>query len=61
MEVVSNEAVVVRHFEWLVGSQRPSGTWIVWLREIVDKHWVIYDSTEDMREAYDNYWSKIIS
>lgn len=48
----NDEIVVVAFFERLTGSR--NGTKLVWLREIVDGSWALYETVEEMRDAYEH-------
>ena len=49
---VNEDIVLVDYFEWAMGSV--SSTNLVWLKEIVDGKWSLYDSAEDMSSAYEH-------
>ena len=51
VDLVGDEIAIVQYFEWAIGS--PSTVKAVWVRDIVDGGWALYDSSEAMREASD--------
>ena len=48
--ILNDETVVVDYFEWLTGSLH--STRLVTIKEIVEGKWYLYDSDEQMRDAY---------
>ena len=50
--VLNEDVLVVKYIEWLVGVG--TTTQLVWLREIVDGKWHLYDDDEEMRDSFEH-------
>ena len=48
--ILNDEVVVVDYFEWMTGSLH--STCLIWVKEIVDGKWFLYDNAEGMSDAY---------
>ena len=51
IDLVGEEIVIILLFEWFTGS--PTLHKAMWISDIVDDGWALYNSDEEMREAYD--------
>ena len=49
--LLNDEIAVVDYFEWITDSLH--STTLVWVKEIVDGKWYLYNSAEEMRDAHD--------
>ena len=56
IDLVGEDIAIVLYFECLVGT--PTYHKAVWVSDIVDKGWVLYNTDEAMREAYDIHLEK---
>lgn len=51
IDLVGEDIAIVLYFEWITGSQTHHQA--VWVSDIVDGGWALYNTNEAMREAYD--------
>jgi hypothetical protein len=57
IDLVGEDIAIVLYFEVYVGT--PTSHKAVWVSDIVDEGWILYDSEEAMQEAYDLEFVKV--
>jgi hypothetical protein len=57
IDLVGEDIAIVLYFEWIIGT--PTYHKAVWVSDIVDGGWALYDTAEAMREAFDIHLVKI--